>query len=433
MRTRILQVTRPLTLRPMAAVIAAAASCGAWAADGDPYYIGLNQAFTQDSNVFRTPDGPGGLYSTTSLLGGFDQSFGRQRIRASANVGYNKYRDDPQPDPTPNPSILNNTSYIVNAAWDWSTVEKLSGSFSFNANQGLATLNNNSNINQPSAERNILNANQFRADLRLGGDGQMSLEGYAAHGRVKYSAPDYFQDEATGNTGSFGAYFRPDADLKLGVAARFTRTVSPYAIAPTATTDYQSNTEDTRNVDLTLDWRSTAQTNVNARLSWTRLTSYPLDERDTSGLSGVVTANYAPTAKLTFNASASYQPGTYTSFFSSSGSTPGAPVSNLAASSETTTSYSLGAGYAATAKIALSAGYQHSNAKYVNTQTVGGISSSTEFNDVYARMYLGATYELTRNWLFGCNLARETRDVGGSDSFAYSANVATCSAQFTFR
>jgi hypothetical protein len=433
MRTQDLQVTRSRAVRPIAAVIAAAASCGAWAAEGDPYYIGVNQAFTKDSNVFRIPDGPGDLYSTTSLLGGFDQTYGRQRVRANANVGYNKYRDEPQAAPTPNPNILNHTSYVVDAAWDWATIEKLSGSFSANANQGLATVNNNTNSNLPIAERNILNANQVRADLRYGGDGQMSLESYLSHGRVRYSSPDYFDDEATGNTGSLGAFFRPGAFTKVGVAMRFTRTVSPYAIPPTATTDYQSNTEDTRNVDLTIDWRSTAQTNVFARLSWTRLTSYPLEGRDTSGLSGVISANYAPTAKLTFNASASYEPGTYTSYFSSTGSTPGTPVSNLASSSETTTSFGFGVAYAATAKVALNAGVRYSNAAYLNTQTVGGATASTEFNDVYTNGFIGATYAMTRNWQFACNLGREVRDVSGSSGFEYTANTASCSVGYTYR
>src|SRR5204863_3882657 len=131
----------------------------AWADEPSPWYIGVSQGFTHDSNVYRTPDGPGDNYSTTSLLGGFDQPIGRQRLHASARVGYNRYQDQ---------RALDNTGYSVDAGWDWATIEKLSGSLSANATQSLAQFNGNAT--QPTTDRNVLKAAQSNASARLGGD-----------------------------------------------------------------------------------------------------------------------------------------------------------------------------------------------------------------------------------------------------------------------
>jgi hypothetical protein len=426
MQAQKFQVARRRLVRPMVAVIAAAASCGAWAEEGDPYYIGLSQSFAHDSNVYRTSTGGGDDYYSTALLGGFDQPFGRQRVYATANVQYNKYRDQ-----TP----LDNTGYAVRAGWDWSTIEKLSGNFYVNANQILATFDGNAS--QQTSTRNMLKADQAGASVRWGGDGILTLEGAYAHSRVRYSAPESLTSQSSANSGSVGTYYRPGADTKLGLALRVTRTVSPYAVpliaTPAGPDDYASNTEDGRNVDLTVDWRATAKTGVNARLSWTRKTNSAIVARDFSGLSGALAATYAPTAKLSVNASASHEPGAYGSFFNANGSAPGSTVTGLRENSQTTDSYALGVVYAATAKISFNAGYRYSHAKILELQAVGGATSSSEYSDNYKIASLGANYAMTRNWLFACSLARESRDLTGGTSVPYVAKSASCSAQFTLR
>ena len=63
-----------------------AAPSGSTASDPNPYYLGVSQALTYDTNATRSPSGPSDLYSSTSLLGGFDQPIGRQRIFGNAIV-----------------------------------------------------------------------------------------------------------------------------------------------------------------------------------------------------------------------------------------------------------------------------------------------------------------------------------------------------------
>ena len=102
--------------RPLIAALATLAGAAAWADEPSPWYLGVSQALTHDSNVYRVPDGVGDNYSSTGLLGGFDQPIGRQRLHGSANIRYNKYQDE---------TTLDNTSYGVAAGWDWETIEKM--------------------------------------------------------------------------------------------------------------------------------------------------------------------------------------------------------------------------------------------------------------------------------------------------------------------
>jgi hypothetical protein len=412
------QPTRWLRLtRPVAAALAAAASCGAWAEDPNPYYIGASQTFARDSNVFRTPDASHDYYSSTGLIGGFDQLISRQRLYAKANVNYNKYHNN---------TILDNTSYGVNAGWDWATIERLTGNLNAEANQALATFNGNST--QPTASRNLVKTDQLSTNVRWGGDGLINLTGAYAHSRVKYSAPEYLNAQSSNDTSSIGANYRLGEDLRVGGAFRLSRTKAPYAIPivanPVGPDDYRSNTSTGRNVDLTLDWRFTPKTNLNARLSWTRLTNSDANNLDFKGATGALTGNYAPTGKLSFNAGIARDAGLNTTFFNANTTgapTTGAPVTGLTQNSQLTDTYSLGALYAATAKISLNA-----NLRYRHSKVVTLLEENNDNGRFYA---LGATYDILRNWQLGCTFSRESRSISGTGGFSYAAHVFGCSAQ----
>ena len=414
MQAQKIQAHARAALRPLIAALAVAAGAGVQADEPSPYYIGARQAFTHDSNVYRIANGPADSYSSTGLLGGFDQTISRQRVYGSANVNYNKYR---------NLSTLDNTSYGVNAGWDWATIETLSGNVNASANRSLATLNNNAS--QPLAARNMLKTEQFGTSVRWGGERVVNLVGSYSHSRVRYSAPEYLSSQSSADAASVGVNYRLGADVRVGSALRFTRTDSPYAVQTTPG-NYQSNAANGRNLDLTADWRTTAQTGVNARLSWTRQTNTGLGALDFSGLTGAVSANYAPTAKLTFNAAVSRDAGSYSSLFNYPGAAAGTTVQGLSAYSQTTDLYSLGAGYAATAKISLNAGVQYSHARLVDA--AGGSRGDNTRSASF-----GADWAIARSWLLSCNLAHASRTLGGSAGYSYTDSTASCSAQFTLR
>lgn len=106
-------------------------------AQTSPYYIGLSQTLGYDSNVFRrddrtvtipnpvdpanpivqTPESSG-LISTTSLVGGFNQRIGRQRVYLDGRIGYTSYA---------NQSQLDAPVYAISGGVDWETAEDWSG------------------------------------------------------------------------------------------------------------------------------------------------------------------------------------------------------------------------------------------------------------------------------------------------------------------
>jgi opacity protein-like surface antigen len=416
--------------RPLLAAAIATIGCSAWAAEdgASPYYIGVSQAVMHDSNVYRVPDAQriADYYSSTGLLAGLDQTISRQRVYASANVNYNKFRNE---------DALNNTSYAVKAGWDWATIEKLSGTFSGSANRSLASQDGNASI--PVTKRNIANTDQLAASIRWGGEGLLTLEGNYQHSRVRYSAPEYISEESSGDTGSAGIFYRVGPTLRIGLAGRYTHTEAPYAIAtvavPTGPGDYQAEKSNGRNVDLTADWRYSEQTNVNARLSWTRQTFSGIQERNFSGLTGAIYANYAPTGKLTFNASFVRDAGINPTFFNVVGAPSTAPNIGLSENSEVVNTAGIGVRYAATAKITANAKYQYRHAKIANTVGVAGATTTSEESDNLRIASLGITYDITRAWQVSCDIAHETRDISGTSGFSYSANVGGCAVQFVYR
>ena len=411
-----------------AALLAIAGS--ARADEPSPWYIGASQGITHDSNVNRVPNGVGDTYYTTSLLGGFDQSIGRQHLHGSATVGYNKYRDQ---------SELDNTSYSAAAGWDWATIENLSGNVNASAGQSLATLYGNTLPNGAQAcgtttttsctARNLVKTDQISTGINWGGAGRLALFGNYGHSRVRYSdsSAQSLPGQSSGDTGSVGVNYNLGAEITLGVAGRFTRTRQPYAIPlvpdPTGPADYRADSTRGRNLDLLGSWRSTAQTNVNARLSWTRQTS-DSGGQDFSGLTGSIGANYAPTGKLAFNASYSRDAGTNGQYFNSIDLQAGTRTTYLSQNSSVSDSLGLGATYAATAKVNVSASAQYRRSHYNS-----GVSTP-EFSDTYRLASLGANWAATRNASLGCNVSHENRNLTVT---SYSANVVGCTATITLR
>lgn len=425
MHAQTLQAPRQRRLTPLIVAIAAASSSAAWADEPTPFFIGVKQAFVHDSNVYRVPDGDGDYYSITTLLGGFDQKISRQRLYANANVGYNKYK---------NATTLDNTSYGVVAGWDWATIENLSGNFNASANQNLASFDGNNNV--PTTTRNLVKTDQLAASIRWGGEGLLTLEGSYAHSRVRYSDPAYLSSESSADTASIGGYYRAGASLRLGLALRGTRTDNPYAVLkpgvvniPPTRDDYESNRTTGDNVDLLADWRYSDQTSVNARVSYTRQRNSRPEVEDFSGVTGGLTATYAPTAKLKFELQLARDAGSNATFFNVVNAPTGAPAYGLTQGSQTTDVVALGLRYEATAKVNVNAGYRYRHAKIVRSST----GTATEQSDNLHGVTLGVTYDFARSLQFGCDLGHENRDVTGTPAYAYKANTVGCSVQFLLK
>jgi hypothetical protein len=406
-----------------------AASARSLAPDPNPYYIGVSQGLTHDSNVFKIPSGPSDNFSSTSLTGGFDQKLSRQQIFGRGTVSLNRYFDQSQ---------LDNTSYSLATGVNWETIESLSGNLNLGANRSLSAPTVGPTA--PGAVRNIAKTEDADARVRWGGASLLTLEGSVGYSRLDYSDPQSVAAQTKGRTGSLGLFYRPGALLRLGVAARVNRTDSPKAFLDPNTGTFQGNTIKGKNLDLLADYEVSGFVSANGRLSYTRQTNTGVSGANFSGITGGLGASYRPTARTSFRLDVARDAGFDASLFNttsittnSSGTLVLTPITGQYENNRVTDTIALGVTYELTAKINASAGASYSRAKLTTTLVGAGSQAGPESIDKQTSLYLGATYSITRNWGANCNLAYAHRDVTGPANYSYNDNTIGCTTQYTWR
>lgn len=387
-----------LSISPLVASIAMAFSGTVWA-QASPYSLSVSQGFSRDSNLFGVDDAAAAVsdtVSTTSLLAGIDQPFGRQRFYANGSVRYNKYQDT---------SALDNTGYGLTTGLDWSTIEQLSGTLRYNLNTSLA------DYASPDAPqittRNEQKSQQLGATVRYGITARVALEGGLEHRKVDFSdaqdARGYSQ-----NVANAGVKYGVSGLLTVGAGLRITKGDTPVT----------GDKLDRNDIDLTAAWSPTGLSTLNARLSFSKENHSDPARADFSGATGSIAWAYKPTGKLNFNTSLTRDTGSETTF---RGLTPeGAPL--VFDTSRLTTTAALSVGYELTGKIQLSGDARRSNGSFGN----GGSDKATNLS-------FGARYLPTRAITLACNLSRDSRDISGTSQRNVTANTAGCSAQLTLQ
>ena len=390
---------------------------GTLAQEPNPYYVGIAQAFTHESNLFRVASGlpeTSDTFSTTSLLAGINQPISRQRLFADVAARYNRYQDNTQ---------LNNTGYGVAVGLDWETIENLSGRLSYNLNNSLARFG--ADEGPALTTKNMERSQEFLARAQYGRSGLLSLEGIYSHRELDYSAPQFAFEEYKQDALSLGVLYRPSGLLTLGAAARHTTGKYPFAVE-TAPGIFQQDDFRRNDVDLTAMWVPTGQSTVNARLSYTKVTHEAVTSRDVSGGTGAVSWDYRPTGKLAFTTALIRDTGAESSFYR-----PGqGGFGSIGNNSQLSTSLLFRGLYDATAKIQVEANARYVERDLVNTFALpSGAASSQAGSDKFAELRLGVNYAPTRSVLLGCAVGYEKRGTSSTLSYRYTANIASCSGQ----
>ena len=402
------------------AVLAAGVGTGT-RAENDPYYFGLSQSLGHNSNVYRVnnqevPD----KFATTSLNFGFDQPISRQRLFGSASVRATRYEDI---------TILNNTGYGVNAGWDFSTIERLSGGIGISANRSLANYAAAGDQTQvPQTKRNEETSSSANLRVQYGVASLLALNTSVSHSQVSYSAPEYDRSEVRQNAGSLGLTYRPSGLLTLGSALRVTRGEYPNVVL-----NGKAESFDRKDLDLTANWAATGLSTLNARVSYGRSAYDTLVNRNTKGATGSLGWNWQLTGKTSFNTSISRDSGTETSLAALANNQGNAVGDN----SVTTDTFALGANYEATAKIRLNLGARYARRTLANEQIVNGaVVASSEGRDSVTSVTLGASYALSRAWQMGCNAGQDSgKPESGAATLStkYTTTQASCNVQLTLK
>ena len=394
--------------------------------DPNPYYIGVSQAFTHDSNVYRVPDGPGDTFSSTSLLGGFDQLLGRQRLFGRAVVSGNRYQDE---------TNLNNVSYSAFVGVDWETIEHLSGRVSGNFNRGLSSAPAGGST--PLTAQNIADTQTIEALIRWGGPSLLTLEGGASYSNVGYSSPQYVGSEFNKSSANVGLFYHGGGPFRVGIGVRADATRSPNAFVDPATGQVQSTRLNGQYVDLFADYDVTGQIVTNLRLSYTRQEN-SAGGTDLSGWTGALGVSWQVTSKTSLRVDAARDAGFNSTTYNTFAFTPTAtgiaftPVVGVFQNNQITASAGISANYAATAKISTFASARYYRAHQINL-IAGGGAAAPDVIDIANTYSLGANYEITRNWGAACTMAYERREVSGGTNYTYDAKTIGCATQFTWR
>ena len=394
--------------------------------DPNPYYLGISQAFTYDTNVYRIPSGPADTISATSLLGGFDQMLGRQHVYGRAVVSNNKYQDE---------TALDNVSYSAYAGVDWETIEHLSGRIGGSFNRWLSAAP--AGAGTPVAAQNIADTQTIEAVIRWGGPSLLTLEGGASYSNVGYSSPQYAASEFNKSSANISLFYHGGGPLRVGIGVRADATRTPQAFVDPATGQVQSTRLNGQYVDLFADYDVTGQIGANARLSYTHQEN-SAGGTDLSGWTGSMGLSWQATGKIALRVDAARDAGfnstTYNTFAFTQTATGIAftPVVGVFQNNQITTSAGISAAYAATAKISAFASARYNRAHQLNLVVATG-TAAPDLIDISNTYSLGANYQITRNWSAACTLAYETRDVSGATTYTYDAKTVGCSTQFTWR
>ncbi|MDN3920840.1 hypothetical protein [Roseateles violae] len=398
----ILKTNRRGAWLALACLAAAAAPA---AAESNPYYFGGSLGLSQVSNVYRQAfSSNSDTVASASLLGGFDQRLGRQRLYADASVQGNRYNDNKQ---------LDNHAYSLKGGLDWSTIERLSGSFTFNSSEALADYNVGRGVDQVF-KKNIERNDNAQALFRVGLVTRYSAEAIISYRKRDFSAPEYDQLDYHQTAGSLGLVYRPSQDLRLGVAYRQTDGVYPHYPLFFGGVQIASFQDDykRKDIDLTTGWDASGASKLNARISYTKTEHTVITSSNYSGFTGLINWNWQPTGHWTFFTQLSRETGQ-----------EGLP--GVTDQSRLTTALRLNGTYQLTGKVSLNAGLFYSRADRNSTAF-----QSRDFDRDFA-YNLGANWAYSRTWSVSCLLNHLDRD-SSIPQYAFDTGSFGCNVQAVF-
>ena len=414
---------RPATASYLVALVTL---CPAAMAETNPWYVGVAERLTHESNLYRV-DATTALgrlsrsdtVSSTSLVAGLDQPLGRQRLFGNATLSANRYNNN---------DYLNDNSYALTAGLDWWSVERLSGKLSVAASRNQRSFNVDSGPGVSETRKNNESVAQVDTTFRVGEVTRLTMEATLGHRRVRYSAPEYLGSQYQQNRGSLGLRFRP------GIAtfgAALSLADSRYETSPVQAATGQAAEQVRRSsLDLTVNWPASGASNVYVRLSPTRATYSEFTQRDFSGLTGALRWNWVTTGKLSLDTRLGHDISQDSNFETFGGAT----IVGTGNTGRTTTELRITVGYDMTAKTALTAALGTTHRRLEQTANVASLSVVTGAgSDDTNTLSIGLRWAPQRSLQLGCNVAREQRSATGRLSQDYRANTVNCHGQFTLQ
>ncbi|MBZ8139462.1 hypothetical protein CLD22_06040 [Rubrivivax gelatinosus] len=398
----------PSRLLPLAALVAAVAA----SAETSPYYLGVAQSVTRDSNLLRVSDGiatPAGrsrsdTVSNSSLVAGIDQPISRQRLHGSATVSATRYAENDD---------FDGTTYALDLGLDWETAGRLSGELTTSAARTLRQ-DVRTSAGATLSEANYENSRQIDFIARLGGVTPLTFELGAGAKNIDYSADLMAFREYRQRHLLTGLRWRPGGSTTFGLGLRRTHTEYPNLF--TGLLADPNDRRDRDAVDLSATWAGGGASTLDARLSRSRTRHDVLDARDFSGTSGALSWRWNPGGRTRFDLRLARDEGQDSEVQTS-------------VYSRTTDSLRVLVDHELSGKIALNARAlvfrRRLQGSPLDAAVSGGRDSGSQFG-------LGLRWQAMRSLTLGCDASRERRGENSDPrlSSAYHSAVYGCNAQF---
>ena len=383
-------------------------------AQSSPYYVGISQALSHESNLLRllegqpTPDGSSksDTVSSTGLVAGIDQRFGRQRLSGSGSLRANRYNSN---------SDYNSGGYSANLGLDWETINNLSGNVSIGADRkqrpDLRDVNN-----QVVTVSNDETAKRFSLTAALGMAGPLAIEAGLSGSDLRYSAAVAEYAEYKESGGSLGLRYRLGGATSVALAFRQSSVNYPNLLVGQIDRNDRRKRSD---VDFNVVYTPTGSSRFDLRISQGKTRYDQFTERDFSGTTGALAWTFNPGGRLRFN----------TRLARDTGQNSGVATT---ASSQITDILRVSADYDVTGKIVATGsaeGYRRT------LDSSGRFSSGIRGTDSGGTYSLGARWEALRSLTVGCQASYEKRGRNNQPvlSDAYSASVYSCYGQFVLQ
>jgi len=397
---------------------------GAAGAETSPYYIGVSQAFSHNTNLLGLPDDaatPAGFSksdttSSTSLLAGLDQPIGRQHLFGDVALRYNRMAHN---------DIYSNTSYSLAGGLDWSTINRISGSVNLKIDRSLASFYT-VQIGFLT-KKNVQTTGQFDAAVRAGVNSLWTTEATLGLHRVDYSAEEYEGREFRQTVGSLGAKYHPSAASTFGIAVRDSSGRYP-KFRQLLDGSVQADEFTRQDLDFTARLLPTGATTLNARLSFSHTRYDIATQRDFSGITGRLGWDWQPTGKLHFKTELIREPGQESYFLSVF--VPDATVDY----SRIATSLRWRGDYQLDAKIALNTTMVLTRSSLTRTVELTGLPGNQDTgSESRSNFAIGATWTPLRSVQLGCDLGRQQRSGTPPLSSDLHATTYSCYGQLTLQ
>ncbi len=374
-----------------------------------PWNVGLSQDITHFTNAVNGPRGAEASDTTwtTTLSGGVNVPFGRQRAYANGTLSHTRYSEL---------DGLDGQGYSLGAGVDWETVGNLSGNFQANAGRRQADFN--TGVSTLTLKNNE-SFQELRARALWGGVGLLGIEGTLGYRRVNFSAPEFDAREYEQNSASAGVVYRPSSALTLGTGLSVQ--YSDYDVPAFGQSSPDSSSR--RDLYVSADWNATGASSFATRLNFGKTDYERPNTDDFTGVTGTVSWQWRPTGRTALSTSLSRETGQESGF---QNLTNGGRTRLTATDfSRVTNIFSLSAIYDLTGKIVLTGALSHARRSLVDSLSGGTGNDNTTITS------LGARWLATRIVSVGCKIGHETRSASGFGSFDYSGSSFGCVGSVT--